>query len=190
MPGVGVTDAAQIFDRVGARRPLVLLSVVAQLVSAVLYVPALLGIVADAQLGARASVRRSAGTLLVGAMGSAADAVIHLLAYAMTAPGLEPTSLLAVMAYMQGPGLRLVLPLIAAFFVGGAWLSAALARAGLVPRANPLLHAAALAIAILGGTLAATGAVAPRAVGLTVLAMISAAQAWIGLALSRSPREP
>jgi hypothetical protein len=41
--------------------------------------------------------------LLLGAMGSAADAVLHLLAYAMTAPGLDRGPLLEVMAFMQGP---------------------------------------------------------------------------------------
>jgi hypothetical protein len=74
-------------------------------------------------------------------MGSAADAVLHLLAYAMTAPGLD------TMAFMQGPGLLLLAPLILCFFVGGAWLSVALARAGIVPRWNPLLHGAAVGVA-------------------------------------------
>jgi hypothetical protein len=80
-------------------------------------------------------------------MGSAADAVLHLLAYAMTAPGLDTGSLLRVMAFMQGPGLLLLAPLILCFFVGGAWLSVALARAGIVPRWNPLLHGAAVGVA-------------------------------------------
>src|SRR5215470_18829682 len=39
MPGVGVTDAAEIFNLVGSRRPYVMLSVITQLLSAALYVP-------------------------------------------------------------------------------------------------------------------------------------------------------
>jgi hypothetical protein len=118
-------------------------------------------------------------------MGSAADAVLHLLAYAMTAPGLDTGSLLRVMAFMQGPGLLLLAPLILCFFVGGAWLSVALARAGIVPRWNPLLHGAAVGVAGVGGALASAGLVSPRIVGLAFLALVSAAQVAVGVALWR-----
>jgi len=183
MPGVGVTDAARIFELVGANRSHVLASVVLQLVSAALYVLALVGVAASPL----ASVRRAAGVLMQGALGSAADAVLHLLAYAMTAPGLDPTSLAPVMQFMQGPGLGLLLPFVAAFFAGGAWLSIALARAGVVSRANPWLHAVALAVAIAGGMLVrTTGVASGRSVGLAALALVAAAQAWLGLALRRA----
>ncbi|MFN7944119.1 MAG: hypothetical protein U0Z53_01985 [Blastocatellia bacterium] len=182
MPGVGVTDAEQIFRLVAAQRPLVAASVVMQLISAVLYVPALLGIVSDAKLGVTAA-RRSAGLLLVGAMGSAADAVLHLLAYAMTMPGLEIRTLVRVMAFMQGPGLLLLAPLILCFFLGGAGLSLAFARIRLVSRWNLRLHGIALAVAVIGGPLATREWVASRAVGLITLGLISAAQAWIGIAM-------
>jgi hypothetical protein len=49
-------------------------------------------------------------------------------------PGVEAPSLVRVMAFMQGPGLLFLAPLLACFFVGGAWLSVALARARLVWR--------------------------------------------------------
>ena len=62
-----------------------------QLVSAALYAPALVGILTHAGLGADPGVRRACVVLLVGAMGSAADAVFHLFAYAMTAPDLDKT---------------------------------------------------------------------------------------------------
>jgi hypothetical protein len=44
MLGVGVTDADRISELVGAQRSLVMLSVITQLLSAALYVPALCGI--------------------------------------------------------------------------------------------------------------------------------------------------
>jgi hypothetical protein len=44
------------------------------------------------------------------------------------------------MAFMQGPGLLLLAPLIASFFLGGAWLSRAFARAGVVSRWNARLY--------------------------------------------------
>lgn len=184
MPGVGVTDTLRIFELVGAQRSQVAASVVLQLASAVLYAPALLGTVAEPELGQRSDVRRGAALLLVGAMGSAADAVLHLLAYAMTQPDLDAAALVPVMQFMQGPGLALLAPLLLAFFAGGAMLSIALVRAGVVPRENAWLHAVALGIALLGGAAARAGVVAPRAVGLVVLLVVSAAQAWLGLALA------
>jgi hypothetical protein len=183
MPGVGVTDARRIFELVSAQRPLAAASVVVQLVSAVLYVPPLLGVVARPDLGTRRDVQWGAGLWLVGATGSAADAVLHLLAYAMTAPGLDPAPLVPVMEFMQGPGLLLLAPLLAAFFVGGAWLSVSLGRAGVVSRWNPALHGLALVVALAGAAAARADLVAPRLVGLAFLLVICAAQAWLGVAL-------
>jgi hypothetical protein len=181
MPGVGVTDAAEIFALVSSRRPLVLASVITQLVSAVLYVPALMGVMRDPEVGRDRWARYGAALLLVGAMGSAADAVLHLLAYAMTAPGLDRSALIPVMAFMQGPGLVLLMPLVLSFFIGGALLSVALARHGIVPRANARLHAVAVLIALAGWAWASSGSISPRFVGLAVLAAVSAAQAGVGI---------
>jgi hypothetical protein len=156
MPGVGVTDTQRIFELVGASRPAVLASVALQLVSAALYAPALIGLAAHPTLGARSDVRLGAALLAIGAMGSAADAVLHLLAYAMTAPGRDRVALAPVMEFMQGPGLALLAPLLLAFFAGSVAMSLGLARAGMLP---------------------------PRLVGRATLATVSAAQVWLGLAL-------
>jgi hypothetical protein len=185
MPGVGVTDAREIFALVGADRGWVAASVVLQLVSAALYAPALVDLVSSGA-GSRRGVRTGAALLLVGAMASAADAMLHLLAYAMTGPGLDERTLIAVMGFMQGPGLVLLAPLLLAFFAGGAVLSAALARAGVVPRWNPRLHALASAVAAVGGLAASLDVVPARLVGLATLGLVSAAQAGIGLALRSS----
>lgn len=185
MPGVGVTDPAQIFELVSSQRALVAISVVAQLLSAVVYVPALMSVVRNADLGRVGLVRWGAGLLLVGAMGSAADAVLHLLAYAMTAPNLDRESLIPVMAFMQGPGLVLLAPLILSFFLGGAVLSVGLSRIGMVSRWNPRLHLIAAIAAPIGGALASSQFISTRLVGLAVLAIVSGAQAWVGIALSR-----
>jgi hypothetical protein len=190
MPGVGVTDAGQILDLVSSQRPLVLASVIVQLVSAALYAPGLVAVVAEVGAAAPAALRRGAWLLLVGAMGSAADAVLHLLAFAMTAPGLDRTTLVRVMTFMQGPGLVIVAPLIVSFFAGGAMLSRALAAADVVSRWNARLHGLALGVAILGGAAASAQLVSARLVGLVVLGLVAAAQAWIGLALSRRTARP
>src|SRR5215216_4966680 len=76
MPGVGVTDPEQIFALVAPRRPFVAASVVTQLASAALYGFALVGVASDAELTRIPALRMAAGLLLVGAMGSAADAVL------------------------------------------------------------------------------------------------------------------
>ncbi len=57
------------------------------------------------------------------------------------------------MTFMQGPGLLLLAPLIVCFFIGGGWLSFALAKAGVVARGNPRLHLLALGVAVVGGVL-------------------------------------
>ena len=191
MPGVGIVDPRHIFAIVAERRGLVALSVVLQLVSAALYAPAIVGLAADPRVNRR-PVRLAATLLAIGAMGSAADAVLHLLAYAMTAPGLDREAQVPVMAFMQGPGLRLLTPLLLAFFAGGAWLSVAFARAGLVARWNVRAHPLALGVAVIGVALAGVGAVLPaRLAGLTALGLVSAAHVGVGLALYRLPgRQP
>jgi len=182
MPGVGVTDARQIFALVGAARPLVAASVVLQLLSSALYVPALLGVVV--RFGDRRGVMAGAVLLLLGAQGSAADAVIHLLAYAMTAPGTATAEVTPVMVFMQGPALKLLAPLLLCFFIGGPWLAHALAQHGIVSRRVAPAHWLALLVAVAGGALASRGLVPGRWVGLTTLAIVSGAQAWLGLAVA------
>jgi hypothetical protein len=175
MPGVGVTDAGRIFELVGSQRTTVMISIIAQLASAALYVPALFGIACRRELAASRAVRWGSGLLLLGAMGSAGDAIFHLVAYAMTGPGMDRGAMLPVMTFLQGPGLLLVAPFIASFFAGGVWLSIALARMGKVSWANVCAHAAAVAAGLLGG-------------GLLLLACVSLAQAWAGAALMQRER--
>jgi hypothetical protein len=186
MPGVGITDAARILDLVGEHAARVRVSVAAQLLSAACYAPALVGIVATRRLRRQRAVRAGAILLAIGAMGSAADAVFHLLAVEMVAPGADRSAVLPVMARMQSAGLLYIAPLILAFFAGSAVLALGFVRAGVVPRANLILLALAVAVAVIGGPLAA-GTAATRAVGLAVLGLVGASQAWLGLALWRSP---
>jgi len=183
MPGVGVTDAREIFQLVGSQRSAVLLSVVLQLLSAVLYVPAVIDIVSDRKLCKVPGLRFWSGVLLVGAIGSAADAVEHMLAYAMTGRGLDTDSFVPLMAFMQGPGLWILAPMIVCFFAGGAGLAIVLARAGAVSSWNGWLHGVALLIGVLGAAVASAGILNSRVVGLAVLSAVSAAQIWTGLAV-------
>jgi len=188
MPGVGITDAARILELVAKHPERVRASVVVQLVSAACYAPALVGIVATRRLRRERSVRLGAILLLIGAMGSAADAIFHLLAVAMVAPGSDVKAMLPVMEQMQGPGLRFIAPMLLAFFVGSGVLAHGFARAGFVSRVNPVLLGLAFALAAVGGPLATGQPGAARAVGLGVLGLVSLQQAWLGVALWRGPR--
>jgi hypothetical protein len=184
MPGVGVTAAASILERVGASPGSVLASVALQLASAACYAPALVGVAGLEALRRRRAVRWGAALLLVGAMGSAADAVFHLLAVEMVRPDVDRAAMLPVMARMQGPGLLLVAPLIAAFFAGSFLLALGFARGRVVSRRDPWLFAVALAVAVAGSGAAGSSGAA-RAVGLSFLALVSLSQVRLGLGLAR-----
>ena len=89
MPGVGVTDTRQILERVSLQRDAVWLSVVLQLISAACFAPPLLALARVGHARGSRAIRVGAVLLTIGAMGSAADAIYHLLAYYMTALGMD-----------------------------------------------------------------------------------------------------
>lgn len=185
MPSPGVTDAEIILALVAPQREAVVISVIVQLLSAVLYVFAITSLIGHSSPRLQAVVWWPASVFLVGLLGDIADAIIHLLAYAMTAPNLDPVPLIVVMRFMQGPALILIAPLIASFFIGGAWLSVVLAREGIVSWWNPRLYAIALSVGVLATVLARVGGAEPRLLGLVTLGSVSAAQIWVGVALWR-----
>ena len=183
MPGVGVTDARQILERVALQRDAVWLSTALQLVSAACFAPAVVALGRIGRERGRRAIVWGAVLLAIGAMGSAADAIFHLLAYYMTAPGTDLDAMLPLMAHMQGPGLALLAPMLLAFFVGAALLAVGCWRAGMVGGRNPLLHAAALAVAFAAPLVVRVDRSLARVVGLTVLFLVSASLAGIGRAL-------
>jgi hypothetical protein len=159
--------------------------VVLQLVSAAAYAPGLASLLrADVAAESRL-VRLGAVVLLVGAMGSAADAVFHLVAFEMTAPGLAGPALEIVMRRLQGPGLALLLPFVAAFFAGHVLLVLGLRRRGLVGPLAPWLLAAAPVAAGIGALVARAGAGGARAAGLTALGCVSGSLVVAGARLWR-----
>jgi len=185
MPGVGITDTHEIFRRVAANGDAVRASVVLQLVSAACYAPAALGLVRRLR-GRLASA--GAALLLIGAMGSAADAVLHLLAVEMVAPGVDRAAMVPVMERMQGPDLRLLAPMFAAFFTGSLALAAAAARQALVSRGNPLLFAAGVGCAVTAACVHTASPGASRCLALAFLGFVAVSQAWLGVMLCRAGR--
>jgi hypothetical protein len=189
MPVAGVTDAEEIFRIVTPQRGAVLAASILALVASTLYVPAMIGVIRSTDLPFHSKVWRPAAVLTVGTLGLATDAIDHLLAYAMTAPGVDQSAQVEVMAWMQGPALLLISPLIASFFVGAVWLSVAFARAGAISRWNPGLYGVALGIAVVGAVLAtATELISTRTVGVLTLGTVAVAQAWLGVVLWTQPR--
>ena len=175
MPAVGITDTREIFEHVAAHRTAVLASVGLQLCSTMLYTAALVGVLRLPDAGEHGTLRSGAALLLLGTAGSTADAVLHLLAFEMTAPGIDRAAMVPVMERMQGPNLALLAPLLAAFFVGTIVLAIGAARSALLPRRSPWLFALALPALPLGG-------------GLALLAVVCASQAWLGITLARGAR--
>lgn len=183
MPGVGVTDAARIFELVGAARGQVLLSSAIHLLAAALLALAIPGLARLASPRGGRALSLAAPLLALGACGIAVDAVYHLLAFEMTADDAPREALLPVMQHMQTRDGLFVLPFVLAFFLGAGALAGGASRAGWVSRWNPRLHGAAVAVAVLGGLLLGPRG-GGRAVGLAVLALVSASLAWVGIALA------
>ncbi|RIL05390.1 MAG: hypothetical protein DCC71_10680 [Proteobacteria bacterium] len=188
MPGVGLTDAAEILERVGARRTDVLASVALQLASAAAYAPGLAGILCSAAARASNLLWTGCALLLIGAMGSAADAIFHLVAFEMTAPGVAPDAVLPVMRRLQGADLVLLLPFVAAFFAGHAVLLVGARRIALVGALAPRLLALAPGVALVGALASRSGVVSGRVVGLAALGLVSASLAVLGLTIARAAR--
>src|SRR5215470_13674671 len=103
MPGVGVTDTATIFALVREHRADVYLSVVVQLVSAAACAAAVAGLLLGERARTSWAMRAGAVLLLLGALGSAADAIFHVVAFEMTAPGIDLGAMAPVMQKLQGP---------------------------------------------------------------------------------------
>jgi hypothetical protein len=131
---------------------------------------------------------RAAPTIwLWGALGMAADAVFHQLAYQMTAPGVAATVVLPVMQRMQTDELAPHVPLLLAFLAGGPVLGWRLRRAGAPGGLAWLLLAPVGTIPL--AVLAVRGLGLPRRIAaLVVLGEVCAGLAAVGLARLR--REP
>ncbi len=183
MPGLGVTDTAMIFALVRGHRPNVHASVVLQLVSAAAYVPGLTAILVSNRARESGAVYAGCVLLATGAMGSAADAIFHLVAYEMTAPGIAAEAVAPVMRQLQGPDLALLLPFVAAFFVGHALLVVGLRTRGPVARFGvPILLAAPL-IALVGAPIARSGILPGRFIGLGALGAMNASMIAVGVSM-------
>jgi hypothetical protein len=186
MPEPGTTNAAFILQAIAQQRVSVLLSALAQTGCAVAVVLAL------SSLTPPRSRLVTVGVVLtlVGALGNAADAVYHQMAYEMTAPDVDRAAMLPVMTRMQTEQVWLLVPLLLSFFPGVACLCLGLARAGLAPVNVGRLFAVALAVGLVGGGAGVILGISPRPMTMAALALFSGALGWTGWTLGRasSPR--
>ncbi len=190
MPGVGVTDTATIFALVSQQRTGVFASVVAQLISAAAYVVGAGQLRASDPARASRTMRIGGSLLAVGAVGSATDAMFHLVAFEMTAPGVQLDAMVPVMQRLQGPDLGLLAPFIAAFLAGHVLLALAWRNRDRLARGAWWLIASVPAVAVLGALARRTDLVPGRMVGLAVLGVLSGSLALVALAVARSGAAP
>jgi hypothetical protein len=181
MPDAGTNDAAHILAAVHANRVAVRWSVVVQLVSSVAFVPAVV-------LARPVSERALAGAclVLVGAMGTAADAIFHLAAYYMTADGVVAASVLEPMRLMQTDGLAFLVPLLLPFLFGGWVLASGLRREGRASRWPGRVFALAFAFAAVGAAVSLASGSGRHAVVLVFLGLIGLGYARLGYELMSS----
>lgn len=172
MPGVGITDTQTIFALVGQHRPQVMLSVGVQLLSAALYVLGVVGLLASARCVTSRALRWGCGLLAVGALGSAADAIFHLVAYEMTAPGIRREAMVPVMQMLQGPDLKLLAPMILSFFAAHVVIAWS-ARAHGPGKASWLMVLSVPLVVVLGNLARRADLLSGRSLGLTALALVS-----------------
>jgi len=173
MPGVGITDTLTIFGLVGQHRAQVLVSVCLQLLSAASYAPAIVGLLGTPQAAASRALRCGAGLLAVGAMGSAADAIFHLVAYEMTAPSVSTAAMVPVMQQLQGPDLKLLAPMILAFFAAHAVIAWAARHVHGAGRVSWMMVLGLPVFVAAAGAAKRAELVSGRVVGLGVLALVS-----------------
>ena len=183
MPDPGTTDTAHILQIVKASRISVFFSVIIQIMSAVLYLVALLFI---ARTGSNS--RTMAGLILfgIGVLGLCSDAFFHLLAYFMTDDSVTvQQDVVRVMEFMQTKGVAFLIPLLLPFFVGSILLAMGLNKQAIISKRAVFIFAsgliAGIAAAILMNTVAEYKG---PAVTLTVLGVFAAGQTIIGLELS------
>jgi hypothetical protein len=126
---------------------------------------------------------RIGGVLLgLGALGASADAIFHLVAVEMTAPGVAVEAMAPVMRALQGADLWLLAPFVIAFFAGHVAIVVASRRAGRVAGAAFRLLLSIPAIGLLAAQAQRLAAWPSKVVGLAVLAGVTGSLALVGLA--------
>jgi hypothetical protein len=180
MPDAGTNDAPHILEVVRANRAAVWWSVVLHLVASVALVVGVVGVQSHSAAAGACAAQWGACLVLIGALGTCADAFFHLMAYYLTADGVEPGAVLEPMRLLQTQGVAFLAPLLLALVAGGWLYSAGLRRAGVLSSAAWWAFVAAVVTALVGGAVVAGSGQGRRAVSLTVLGLVALGYARIG----------
>jgi hypothetical protein len=185
MPEAGTADPAYILNVVAGRRTEVWWSSVVHWISSILFVLGIIGIQNDMRVIASGWARLGAALALLGAMGVCLDGFFHLVAYYLTADGVQASAVLEPMRLLQTQGLVFLVPLLLALIIGGALYSVGLARAGVASRRPRWVFVIAIVWAVAGGVIAARTGSGRRVVVLVFLGLVAAGYGWIGYEVAR-----
>jgi hypothetical protein len=183
MPDQGTADPDHILAIVRQHRTSVYWSVLVQIISSVLFIPAILLLLQglDNQKNSRL-VLLGAGVFLIGVMGMCADAFFHLMAYFMVQDGLLPSAEIQIlMASLQSEGIVFLLPLMLPFFIGAILLALGLHRQNRLSSLPAFVFIGSLLLAILLGIGANLLGLNKQPIVLTFLAAYAIGLSLIGM---------
>lgn len=185
MPDQGTADVNHILAIVKEHRNFVLASVIAQIVSSVLYSTAVIFLAKASEH----SKLTTAGIILlnIGAMGMCADAFFHLLAYYMTDASVTiESNIVAVMTFMQTGGLIFLVPLLLPFFIGTTLMAIGMKKQTMISAVPSTIIYAAWITAVLGGVIVNKFFPEGRSLlVLTTLGLFALGQITTGIELNR-----
>jgi hypothetical protein len=188
MPDAGTNDAGHILEVVRANRDSVWWSAVIHLVTSVALVAAVVGIQSARRVSESTWARTGACLVLIGSLGVCADAFFHLMAYYLTAHGVDPAAVQEPMRLLQTQGVAFLVPLLLALVAGGWVYAAGLQRAGVLTGVAWYLFVLAVGFALVGGAVVAGTGQGRRVVVLGFLGLIALGYAWIGYELALGNR--
>lgn len=181
MPDPGTTDTRHILEIVKQSRTSVLLSVIIQILSSVLFLVALFLVTKINPL--QRSAMTGVALLGIGAMGLCADAFFHLLAWFMTDDTVTiQDDVVRVMDFMQTEGLIFLVPLLLLFFIGSLVLAIGLSKQAIISTKPKFIFITAFFTGLIG-TIIANTIVGSKIPGfmLIVLGLFAAGQVLVGV---------
>jgi len=186
MPDPGTTDTSHILRMVKISRIPVLVSVIVQIISSVLYIVALFLL---AGILPKQKTSTVAGLILlgIGAMGLCADAFFHLLAFFMTDNRISiQQDVVQVMIFMQTTGVVFLIPLLLPLFIGSLVLAIGMKKQSVVSEKPAFIFVLAFCVGIIGAIVVnRIMGYQNQVVSLVSLGLFAIGQIWIAFELNR-----
>jgi hypothetical protein len=188
MPDAGTNDAEHILKAVRDSRDSVWWSSVIHLLSSIAFVAGIVGAQTDPRAANSWIARWGAFLVLVGSLGVCADAFFHLMAYYMTAEGVDLGAVLEPMRLLQTQGIVFLVPLLLSVAIGGWIYVVGLGRAGVLSSRPWWMFEFAFVVAMVGGALVVGYGLNRQTVVLCVLGLVSLGYGWMGYELANRKR--